>query len=118
MTALELTALPRLGGEVCRDFNLAEYGRRHFRMFSGRQAKVRLSCAQRFVNVMVDRFGQDVMLIPDGPERFSLTVDAVVSPQFYGWLFGLGAGVELTAPAWAVDEYRAMLSQALAPKTE
>ena len=113
MAGLTMTGLPREGGEGCRDFDLAEYGQRHFHMFSGREAKVRLRCENRFVNVMLDRFGQEAMLIPDGKDHFTLTVDAVVSPQFYGWLFGLGDGVRLTAPEWAVEEYRGMLQKAL-----
>lgn len=97
-------------------FDLAEYGQKHFHMFSGKEAKVRLRCASRFVNVMLDRFGQEAMLIPDGEDHFVLTVEAVVSPQFYGWLFGLGHEVELTAPSWAVKEYREMLRRALEGK--
>ena len=110
---LIITGLPREGDESCKSFDLAEYGRKHFHMFSGREAKVRLRCENRFVNVMLDRFGQEAMLIPDGPGHLTLTVEAVVSPQFYGWLFGLGEQVELTAPDWAVEEYRERLHKAL-----
>ena len=115
MTALTVTSLPRQKSGLPGKFDLAEYGRRHFHMFSGRQAQVRLRCPNDndMVNVMLDRFGQEVMLIPDGEEHFALTVEAVVSPQFYGWLFGLDARVELTAPDWAVKEYREMLRKAL-----
>ena len=112
MHGLTVTSLPRQGDKSCKNFDLAEYGQKHFHMFSGREAKVRLRCANRFVNVMLDRFGQEVMLIPDGADHFTLTVDAVVSPQFYGWLFGLGKEVRLTAPGWAVEEYRRMLEEA------
>ncbi len=110
---LTVTGLGREGDESCKSFDLAEYGQKHFHMFSGKEAKVRLRCENRFVNVMLDRFGQDVMLIPDGEAYFTLTVDAVVSPQFYGWLFGLGTGVELTTPDWAVEDYRKRLREAL-----
>lgn len=113
MASLTMTGLPREGDETCRDFDLAEYGKRHFHMFSGREGKVRLRCESSFVNVMLDRFGPEAMLIPDGEDHFVLTVDAVVSPQFYGWLFGLGKAVRLTAPDWAVEEYREMLETAL-----
>ena len=112
MAALTITDLPREGDENCKDFDLVDYGQKHFHMFSGQEGKVRLRCENRMVNVMLDRFGRDVMLIPDGEEHFILTVDAVVSPQFYGWLFGLGPGVELTAPGWAVEEYGKMLEKA------
>lgn len=113
MAALTLTAVPREGDESCRKFELAEYGQKHFHMFSGKEANVRLRCKNSMVNVMLDRFGMDAMLIPDGEEHFTLTVDAVVSPQFYAWVFGLGTAVELTYPEWAVEEYRTMLQAAL-----
>lgn len=113
MAALTVTDEPRQGDESCKHFDLARYGQKHFHMFSGREAQVRLRCEDRYVNIMLDRFGQEAMLIPDGEGHFALTVEAVVSPQFYGWLFGLGAGVELTGPDWAVEEYRGMLKGAL-----
>ena len=113
MDALIVTRLPRLGDESCEKFDLAEYGQKHFHMFSGREGKVRLRCENAMVNVMLDRFGMDVMLIPDGEDHFTVTVDAVVSPQFYGWLFGLGDGVVLTGPDWAVREYRDELRRGL-----
>lgn len=45
----------------------------------------------------------------DGRNHFTVTVDAVVSPQFFGWLFGLGDRVELLAPDWAAAAFRAQL---------
>ena len=113
MSGLTVTKLDREGDASCKKFDLAEYGQKHFHMFSGKEAKVRLRCENALVNVMLDRFGMDAMLIPDGEDHFSLTVEAVVSPQFYGWLFGLGEQVELTAPDWAVEEYRERLHKAL-----
>ncbi|MEA4954013.1 MAG: WYL domain-containing protein [Pseudoflavonifractor sp.] len=110
---LTVTCMSRSGDENCRKFDLAEYGQRHFHMFSGQKGNVRLRCENRLVNVMIDRFGQEVMLIPDGPDHFTLTVEAAVSPQFYGWLFGLGSGVSLTGPDWAVEEWQGLLRAAL-----
>ena len=106
MEGLTITGMARQGDESCKNFDLAEYGRKHFHMFSGRETGVRLRCHNAMVNVILDRFGQEVMLIPDGEDHFALTVEAVVSPQFYGWLFGLTPQVTLTAPEWAVEEYR------------
>ncbi len=113
MSSLTVTGCLRVVTEETRDFDLAEYGQKHFNMFAGREAKVRLRCEERMVNAVLDRFGLDVMLIPDGEGYFSLTVDAVVSPQFYGWLFGLGTMVRITAPGWAVEEYQDMLTKAM-----
>lgn len=113
MASLTVTGLPREGDETCKNFDLAEFGQKHFHMFSGREAHVRLRCENWLVNIMLDRFGQDIMLIPDGEDHFVFTADAVVSPQFYGWLLGLEAGAELTAPDWAVEEYQSLLRKTL-----
>ena len=118
MASLSLTSLPREGDESCKNFDLVEFGQKHFHMLSGREAKVRLRCENWLVNIMLDRFGQDIMLIPDGEDHFVFTVDAVVSSQFYGWLLGLDAGAELTAPQWAVEEYHARLREALEGKKQ
>lgn len=93
-------------------FDVADYAGKHFGMFSGREGQVRLRCENRMVGVILDRFGQDVMLIPDGEDHFTVTVEAVVSPQFYGWLFSLSDGITLAGPDWVVEEYRAKLQAA------
>lgn len=109
MAELAVTCLPRLGDDSCRDFDLSTYAQKHFGMFSGREAQVTLRCRNQLVGVVLDRFGQDVILVPDGDDHFTVTVRAVVSPQFLGWLFGLGSGAELLSPEWAVEAFRDQL---------
>ena len=101
MTDLAVTSLPRQG--VPQDFDMAAYAAKHFGMFSGREGQLTLRCSNRMVGVILDRFGLDAILVPDGPDHFTVTISAVVSPQFLGWLFGLGDGVTLLRPQWAVD---------------
>jgi len=105
MAELVITGAPRQGDQRCRELNAADYGKKHFGMFSGREARVRLRCQNRLVGVVLDRFGQDTMLVPDGEGHFVVAVTVVVSPQFLGWLFGLGGGVELLSPQWAAEAY-------------
>lgn len=109
MADIAVTCLVRESpGEYSR-FDMAAYAQKHFGMFSGREERVTLRCENRLVGVVLDRFGQDTILIPDGGEHFSLTLPVVVSPQFFGWLFALGGGVTLTAPKRAAEEYRQAL---------
>lgn len=91
------------------DFHVAAYAAKHFGMFSGREGSLHLRCKNNMVGVVLDRFGQEVMLVPDGEDFFTVTVDAVVSTQFFGWLFGLGSGVELCGPDWAVEAFQTQL---------
>ena len=113
MTEIAVTGQPREGREEYPDFQLARYGQRHFGMFGGREVTVTLRGERRMAGVVWDRFGQDVILIPDGPEHFTVTVPVVLSPQFYGWLFGLDGGLTITGPHQAVEEYRERLRAAL-----
>ena len=114
MAEIALTGMPRLGGELYPDFDLAAYGQKHFGMFAGQEETVRLRCRSRIVGVVLDRFGHDVMLVPDGPEHFTVTLPLVVSPQFFGWLFGLEDNVELLGPPEAVEGYRRSLAKVAA----
>ena len=92
-------------------FDIASYAQKHFGMFSGREGRGLLRCRRSLVGVILDRFGQETMLVPDGEEYFTVAITAVVSPQFLGWLFGLGGEVELCGPDWAVELLRNQLRQ-------
>ena len=111
MTDITITGMPR---HVPKNWDPEGYARRHFGMFSGRHGQVRLRCTSALAGVVLDRFGQDVMLVPDGEDHFTVTLDVVVSPPFWGWVFGLGDGVEVLSPDWAVDEFRRRLGQVAA----
>lgn len=98
--------------QSCRvpdDFNVADYAQKHFSMFHGAEVNMTLRFRSEMAGVVLDRFGQDAILIPDGDSHFTVTLPLVMSPQFFGWLFGLGDGVQLTAPEQAVQAYRAQL---------
>ena len=98
MAEIVVTGLPREGEDRYPDFDVAAYGQKHFGMYSGEEASVTLRCRSHMAGVVWDRFGQDVILVPDGPGHFTLTVEAVVSPQFFGWLFGWGTGCASSGP--------------------
>ena len=61
--------------------------------------------------VAIDRFGRDVAIreIEDG-NAFRLRCRVDISPQFFGWLAGLGSGVRILEPQQTVEEYRAWIS--------
>lgn len=113
MTEIALTTLPREGRDLYPDFQLAQYGQRHFGMFGGEEVTVTLRGRRRMAGVVWDRFGQDVILVPDGEDHFTVTAPVVLSPQFYGWLFGLDGGLTVIGPERAVEEYRTRLKSAL-----
>ena len=110
MSDIDVTSLP-LEGEAAGSFDMVGYARKHFGMFSGADAAVTLRCREELAGVVLDRFGQEAMLVPEEGGTFTVTVTVVVSPQFWGWLFGLGDGVKLLSPSWAAAEYRERLGE-------
>lgn len=113
MTEIAVTCLAREGKEKYPDFQLAQYGQKHFGMYSGPELKVTLRGRRDKAGLVWDRFGQDVILVPDGEEHFTVTLPVVVSPQFFGWLMGLDGSLTITAPKEAVATYRWLLTSAL-----
>ena len=110
MCEIVVTNLDRQGRERYPDFQIAQYGQKHFGMYSGREVTVTLRGKNSMAGVVWDRFGQEVILVPDGEEHFTVTVPAVVSPQFLGWVFGLGDGVQILRPDWAAEELKRQLA--------
>ena len=108
MAELAVTCLPLEGADG--GFDIASYAQKHFGMFSGREGQVPLRCRNSLVGVVLDRFGRDAILVPDGEEHFTVTVPAVVSPQFLDWVFGLGDGVQILRPDWAAEELKRQLA--------
>ena len=104
----------RQGREVFEDFDLAAFSRKTFGMFGGEEKKVVLRCRNSLAGVIIDRFGQDVMMIPEKQETFRTMVSVAVSPQFYGWLAGIGKGIRILEPAEVKEDYRKYLEEILA----
>ncbi len=99
MDSLVQTDLPREGKQLFDDrFDAAAYSRKVFGMFSGKEKTVRLKCLNRFIGVMLDRFGSNLRLLPADHEHFYLDVDVVVSPQFFSWVFSLEGDVRIVNP--------------------
>lgn len=113
MTEIAVTCLSREGKDQYPNFQLAQYGQKHFGMYSGPEWKVTLRGRRDKAGLVWDRFGQDVILVPDGEDHFTVTLSVVISPQFFGWLMGLDGSLTLTAPREAVQAYRQKLSAAL-----
>lgn len=94
--------------------DLAPYSLATFGMFGGEAEILRLRAENRMASVLIDRFDREnCTLIPDGPDHFTLAVRVVVSPQFFGWLFGLEGKVGILSPQSAAKAYEEMLQNAL-----
>ncbi len=111
MESIEIAELPREGAEAFEGFDLAAYTKKFFGMFHGDEQRVRLRCENRFVGVMHDRFGDDVSFFPCDEGHFYANINVTVSPQFFGWVFGLGGSVQIDGPQNVVEESQNLLKK-------
>ena len=102
------TPCPELAGE-----GLARYAGRMFQMFSGEPTAVKFRFHRDLANAVIDRFGRDTMLIPDGAEHFVFSMEIAVSPLFLGWVAGFGDRARILSPQSVIDDYIALCRPAL-----
>ena len=96
-----------------KDFNLSEYMNSTFSMFSGETQEVKLRFHFSLVNTVIDRFGKNVTLRPDGDEWFTIRVNVKAEPPFFGWLFQFGTKAEIVQPQELKEKYIEQLQAVL-----
>lgn len=111
MLDIEMLEEPRVGKEEFGRFDLAHYTKKTFGMFGGEEETLRIRFHNKYIGVVIDRFGKDVSVRPDGEDCFAARVDVAVSEQFFGWLTGLGKGVKILSPVYVADMYLDFLKE-------
>jgi len=99
---------PELTGKA-----LHEHANRLFQMFSGDAVDVKLRFHRSLLNVVIDRFGKDILLIPDGEEHFNFTVRVAVSPIFLSWVIGFGSKAQILYPKSVQEQCKQLCLEAM-----
>lgn len=110
MVDVSLTETDRVGKELFEKMNIVEYSKKTFGMFAGEEKTVRLRCNNSMIGVIVDEFGTDVSIRKEDENHIVARMDVAVSPQFFGWLAGLGDRIEIISPSDVREEYRTYLA--------
>ena len=113
MKNTEILEEKRLGKNAFADFDLAFFAKKTFGMYGGRDETVSLICENRLIGVILDRFSTNVMIIPEGSSHFRVNVLVSVSPQFFGWITGIGSGVKIDGPREVKEGYRNFIKEIL-----
>lgn len=114
MLHLTVCETPREGRAVFDTLDIAGFAKKTFGMFAGDETMVILQCDASLTGVMIDRFGLDVAMRPDGKDQIRVRANVAVSRQFFGWLAGLGSGVRIMSPPEIRAQYRQYLAEILA----
>lgn len=94
-------------------FNLSEYMNSTFSMFSGETQEVKLKFHISLVNTVIDRFGKNISLRPNGDEWFTIRVNIKAEPPFFGWLFQFGTKASIVEPSELKEKYIEQLQAVL-----
>ena len=106
MLHIKLSDENREGKEYFKKLDMADYAKKSFGMYGGKEQKVKLWVKNDLAGVIIDRFGKDIMMIPADKEHFTVNVDVRVSRQFLGWVFSLGENIKIAGPEEVVEQMR------------
>ncbi len=84
---------------------IAQIARNSFGMYQGETRTVNIVCDSSIVGVFIDRFGYDIDITEKG-NKARVRIELEVSPQFYGWISGLGDKAYIEGPKDIRDEYK------------
>lgn len=113
MLHLTVCDKPREGQEAFAALDIAGFAKKTFGMFAGDETTVALQCNASLTGVMIDRFGINVAMRPVGDGMIRVRANIAVSRQFFGWLTGLGSGVQIISPPEIRAQYKQYLKSIL-----
>ena len=111
MDSIRIVDQFREGKKLLRDMDMGEYTRKNFSMFGGTEEVVTLRFSNRMIGVVIDTFGKDVAITAVDEEHFLIRAAVAVSPQFFGWLFGLDGEAAIVAPEPVKQRFQEQLAR-------
>lgn len=106
MLHIKMSDEAREGKSHFKKLDMADYAKKSFGMFGGKEQTVKLLVENGLAGVIIDRFGKDIMMIPVDDNHFSVNVDVRVSGPFFGWIISLGEGVKIVGPDAVVKQLK------------
>lgn len=113
MMHLTVCETPREGQAAFDALDIAGFAKKTFGMFAGDETTVVLQCDTSLTGVMIDRFGLGVAMRPVDDGQIRVRANVAVSRQFFGWLTGLGSGVQIVSPPEIRTQYQQYLQDIL-----
>ena len=105
-----------IGRDPCPELTgkaLTAHANQLFQMYSGDQITVKMRFHRSMANAVIDKFGRNTMLIPDGEDHFTFTVSVAVSPMFLSWVIGFGPKAKILYPDSVIQQCVAMCREAM-----
>ncbi len=80
------------------NFDSADYATKLFNMYSGEPKPIELICNNKILEVILDRFGENVKIQKYDDQHFLLKTNAVVSDGLTKWVLQFGEQIKVKSP--------------------
>ena len=98
------TGVPRVGEEEFKKIDLNTL--KAFNMYGGERKRITIRCTNKILGVIVEKFGLAASYSAADKGHFNVNTAVEISPQFYGWLAGLGNQAKITFPEEAIEGFK------------
>jgi predicted DNA-binding transcriptional regulator YafY len=88
------------------DFNISDHMKHTFNMYPGDIQYVEIQFDNHLINVVIDRFGKDVIIRKVDDDKFSINIKAAVSEGLIRWLLTWGSDAKVISPSILVDKMK------------
>ena len=103
--------IPREGKEKYQEYEKRLKTVKIFDMVMGTQYDVKMRFVNGLASAVIDKFGKDIMMIPDG-DYFTTTQKIDVNAAFFAWIATFGGGAEIVEPPQVVNRMIRFLDNA------
>ena len=106
MTEVRMTSHDKVEymGEI--DFDLKKHHKQLFGMYGGEEQKVTVQFDSSLIDVVIDKFGEDVDLIPRKDGTVRIETEVQVSPQFIAWVNSFENKMRVISPKKVVEQVK------------
>jgi predicted DNA-binding transcriptional regulator YafY len=87
------------------NFDLNSYTNKIFSMFGGELERVKLRFNKSMINLVIDKFGKDVMIYDKTENYFYISLDLAISNTFFSWMVLFGNEGEIIEPVEVREAY-------------
>ncbi len=106
-----IVILDKTYGDI--EFDVNEYMRQTFGMFSGERMSVKLKFEQRLFSEIDNQFGEEMILTSKDGNNYYCVANINVSPTFFSWVFGYNGKIKILGPEKVKQQYLEMCNRAI-----
>ena len=72
--------------------------------------KVRVRFSNHLADAVIDQFGKDLILVPEGEKHFIALLPVEISPPFFAWIATFGHAAKILYPDRAIEKMRKFIA--------